>query len=248
MRFKKSFIQTLIQKRLIFNYKIVFRDKYKGLNAINFNFLLTEHGLRNLDLIIQLLNRYIQLIHKHINNKEFYDKVKEKINDAYMKKKPIDRAYKDMKTMTKNFYLYGKDNIFTSNNLLGDFNYKVLHDYIKNMTIDNSIIYVSSRNFKYFNKTHTYKILNDDNDNNKNIDFNDTSFLDKKEKWYKTKYATYKLDEDKITHLFRRKLSTEITYPSFNNKNNIVLDTNLCDKNIKKKDVSSFYYLIISNL
>ena len=68
MRFKESFVQTLIQKRFIFNYKINFRDKYKGLNAMNFNFLLTEHGLRNIDQILQLMNRYIQLIHKHIND------------------------------------------------------------------------------------------------------------------------------------------------------------------------------------
>jgi len=84
MRFKQSFIQTLIQKRLIFNYKINFRDKYKGLNAMNFNFLLTEYGLRNLDQILQILTKYIEIIKANISNKEFYNQVKDKINKSYM--------------------------------------------------------------------------------------------------------------------------------------------------------------------
>ncbi len=84
VRYKTSFIQTLIRERLIFNYKISFRDKYKGLNTINFYFLLTERGLKNFDLIIQLLNQYIKIIEKNLDDKQFYDKVKNKVNKGYM--------------------------------------------------------------------------------------------------------------------------------------------------------------------
>ena len=102
------------------------------------------------------------------------------------------------------------------------------------MTLDNSIVYVGSRNFKHFNKTRIYKILNEkQHDDN----FNENTFLNKKEKWYKTKYTSFQLDQDKISHLFRKKLISNITYPSFNNKSISIVDTKLCHKDIKKADV-----------
>jgi len=172
-----------------------------------------------------------------------------------------------MKALTKNFYLYGKENIFTANNLLGVYNQQNLQEFVKNMTIDNSVIYVSSKNFRNFNKTYSYKILSEEpsskksNSHHNSTDFNsvtipgdnhlnhsthinvngnvynETYFLNKKEKWYKTHYTYFKLDEEKLKNLLMRKIAVNMSYPSFNKKSSVQIDSNLCHKNIKKEDV-----------
>lgn len=105
-----------------------------------------------------------------------------------------------------------KKNIYTGDELLHDYDETLIHDAIKNMTLYNSLIYVGSRSFKKYNETYIYKVLNQ---NNNGETFDENNFLNKKEKWYKTKYSEFKLDYDNIWHIFRRKIkNSELIAPT----------------------------------
>ena len=56
VKYKNSLIENLIKNKLVFNFKLEFKDKYDVFSSVNLKFLLTEHGLRNSDLILNLLN------------------------------------------------------------------------------------------------------------------------------------------------------------------------------------------------
>jgi secreted Zn-dependent insulinase-like peptidase len=275
MRYKNSLIDTLIRHRLIFNLQLDFKDKYNNLSAIGFKFLLTEHGLRNVDLIIRLLSRYIQVFHKNIQNEEIFNKIAQSQSRIFDKQKPIKNPYKSLKKLTKNFYLFGKNNFFSADNFLYKYNPNVIHEFIKNMTLHNSIIFVGSRSFKHFDESYLYKVLMKMNHThfggkenlhseheikynfNKNYTrhnhnhshyFSENLFLNKKEKWYKTRYTEFKIDHDDIWHIFRRKLkNANIVFPSFNQTfpEYKIEDFSLCrneyGKKIKLKDCKKLF-------
>ena len=79
--------------------------------------------------------------------------------------------------------------------------------------------------------------------------FTENEFLSKKEKWYKTKYAEYKLDYDHIWHMFRRRLkNSELAYPKFGEgklklNENDSLCVNKHGKKIKKKECKKLFAL-----
>jgi len=247
-KYKNSLLENLMRQRLIFNYSVDFRDKYNDYNAIYFKFLLTENGLRNLEKIIKMLSEFLHLAHENISNKKLFEQIKEINNKSFLNKQAIKSGYSKMKKLTKNFYLFGKKNFIAGGAILKDYNHSILHEFIKNMTLANSQIYVGARSFKNFNTTYLYKILNDEDlINKKKKTFNEITdishrnpnkkkqyesseknekaaanesltnendFLDQREKWYKTKYKVFNMDEDHIWHIFKRGINgTTLVYP-----------------------------------
>jgi secreted Zn-dependent insulinase-like peptidase len=227
---------------LIFNLQMDFKDRYLDFTSIGFKFLLTEHGLKNVDLIIRLLSRYIQLFHKNIYNKSLFDFIQQNNNKNFFSKAKTKNAYQSLKKWTKNFFLYGKDEFLTADNLLKQNNPHLLHGYIKNMTLHNSIIFIGARSFKHFNDTYLYKVLHKVNPTQEK-NYTESQFLSNKEKWYKTKWTEYKLDEDDIWHIFKRSLKdSRMFLPEFNFNltSNKAKSNSLCynekGKKIPKKD------------
>lgn len=162
LKYKNSLLDNLIRQRLIFNYKVEFKDKYLDLSAIYFKFLLTENGLKNLEVIIKMLSEFLHLTHENINNETLFEQIKEINNKRFFKKKPVKRAYVNLKKFTKNFFLYGKNNFISGDGLIRNYNFTIMHQFIKNMTLANSQIYIGARSFRNFNKTFLYKILREE--------------------------------------------------------------------------------------
>jgi len=274
MKYRNSLLDNLIRQRLIFNYIVDFKDKYKNLNTIYFKFLLTENGLNNLEKIIKILSEFLEITHEKIANKKLFEEIKEINNQNFLNRRPIKNAYSNMKRLTKYFYLFGEKYFIAGDSLLKDYNQTILHEFIKNMNIANSQIYVGARSFKHFNQTYLYKVLGNqdfvesknnfrdlnDNDNSNNVTFKKTDsnsnkeentknnnesnnstltpafleneFLNQKEKWYKTKYKEFKIDEDRIWHIFKRDFNgTTLEYPNFSitkEKKKILKKASLC--------------------
>lgn len=284
MKYKNSLLDYLIRQRLIFNYYVDFKDKYNDFNAIYFKFLLTENGLKNLEKIIKMLSEFLHLTHENILNKKLFEHIKEINNKNFLKKQSIHNAYSKMKKLTKNFYLFGKANFITGDYLIKDYNHTILHQFIKNMSLANSQIYVGARSFKNFNKTYFHKVLNDEellpkkksfevfeenisrkkgnetNNKNEELDeatnstvimkYSENDFLDRKERWYKTKYKVYNLDEDHIWHIFKREINgTKLEYPDISvqkEQKKILKKTSLCwdeekYKKLSKKECEKLY-------
>ena len=141
-----------------------------------------------------------------------------------------------MKRYTQNFYLFGKKGTISSDSLMKKFDPNVLHSYIRNMTFENSIIFLGSRTFKHFNESYMYKIVNNFT---KNSNFNHSKFLENKEKHYKIKYSDHKLNSDIMWHLLKRKISSNLTFPIFNHSKSHKEKQTICKgltiKECKKK-------------
>ncbi len=252
MRGKYSLYEILIKHRFIFNYKVDFKNKYQGLYAICFDFLLTQRGLKNIDAIIKILSQYINIVHKNVKNKEVFDIIARVENKKFYSRPEIKNPYKDLKKWLKNFYLYSKKNFIKSDNLLNNFKPEILHKFVKQMKIPNMLAFVGSRTFKKVNETFLYHVLNDNHNMQQQTEFNFSRFLDKKEKWYKAKYTEYKITEDHVLQLNKRKLNdTHMEFPFHNkeeisnlnkdrNKTNSSKDS-LCGKGKKKSDCEEFY-------
>ena len=145
-----------------------------------------------------------------------------------------------MKKYTKNFFLFGKDKFFTSDSMMIKNDPNIIHNYLKNMTFQNSIIFLGSRTFKHFNDTYMFKVLNNfTKDNN----FNHTNFLSNKEPNYKIKYREYKLNEDLIWHFMRRRINSDISFPDLNSTKIFKEKDSICKqmslKDCKKKHESN---------
>jgi len=252
MREKYSLHEILIKHRFIFNYKVDFKNKYRGLYAIYFDFLLTQRGLRNIDAIIKILSQYISIVHKNVKNKEVFDIIARVENKKFYSRPEIKNPYKELKKWLKNFYLYSRKNFIKSDNLLNNFKPEILHKFVEQMKIRNMLAFVGSRTFKNVNETFLYHVLNYNHNLQQLRKFNHSQFLDKKEKWYKTKYKEYKITEDQVIHLNKRKLNnTHMEFPFRNKKeiSNLNKDKNktnssndsLCGKGKKKSDCEDFY-------
>ena len=83
LKYRNSRIENLIKNKLVFNIKLDFKDKSDGFSAVNLKFLLTEHGFRNSDLILKLLNNFLQIIHNHIFLKKPYETLKKRLNNRF---------------------------------------------------------------------------------------------------------------------------------------------------------------------
>lgn len=110
---------------------------------------------------------------------------------------------------------------------MSNFDPNVLHNYIKNMTFQNSLIFLGSRAFHHFNDTYIYKILNNFT---KDTNFNHSQFLNKKEMYYKIRYREYKLDDDILWHLLKRRIESNITFPNLNPKHHHKERESICGK------------------
>merc|ERR1711957_1111755 len=117
--------------------------------------------------------------HENINNEKLFNQIKEINHKRFFKRKPVKRAYVNLKKFTKNFFLYGKNNFISGDALLRNYNFTIMHQFIKNMTLSNSQIYIGARSFKNFNKTFLYNILREEEKevtNSENVNSNDYNF------------------------------------------------------------------------
>lgn len=255
-----SLISYLKAKKLIFNLKAEALQQTNNLDFFNLEFDLTELGMKNIDLIISSLMKYIKQIHLNIESQYFKYLVNKYLKDNINKynEKSFTDFYKSIKKLLTNFHLYGVENMFNGNQyvkaildsddssiikkeyeIIKSSFIKKIHEFIKHMTLNNSLVFIGDNKFDSFikhkeNDVFLSKLLNTNNASEK-------KFLNKEEKFYSIKYRVTDLSSDQIFHILQRDTdsilkTTDSSYALYLNDQELALNfVNNKDQFMNKK-------------
>lgn len=211
------------------------------------NFIAGDNLIRTYDH--ELIHSFIKNL--TLSNSQIYVGARsfKNFNKTYFYKILNDEDEKLKKYNDKYFQSYSNDN---SNNEKTSININNVKNYPSVAYADN---YTNNednqRNMNSQSEGKNQKIItsdgksissisNDQHMSNSQLDnYSENEFLSQKEKWYKTKYKIYKLDEDHIWHIFKREINgTNLVYPDITipqEKKKYLKNTSLCYQNSHNK-------------
>ena len=195
----KSLSQILISKNyIVSNEKVsINRDLYLKNNEYFYvSISLTEEGLKDINDIIIIINKYMKLMKEEGYKQDYYNNFVHYVNNKnildFKKENILD--YMNYASMSKNYRRFGDDKILSGKLLEEDFNENLLKNDLNNIKYEKSFYCVNSMNditeldfldnilksketktAKYYNKNFIIGLIPDDveekiNDNSYKID------------------------------------------------------------------------------
>ena len=173
------------------------RDLYlKNNDYFYLTLILTEEGLKEINDIILIINKYIELMKEEGYKQEYYNNFVHYINNQnilnFKKEKILDSSY--YSDLEKYYQIFGDDKILLGKLLEEDYNENLLKNHLNNIKYEKSFYSVNSMNniteldflddvlksketrkVKYYNKNYIIGLMPDDleekiNDNSYKID------------------------------------------------------------------------------
>jgi insulysin len=165
------------------------RKIYKGTWFLKLKSHITKTGIKEINKVIEIIFKYINLVKTKALDKELYDYVKEVKNFSFnyeQKKKQIMKILKELSSVVLN---YDKKYYLAEHELLTDYHEKAIRDFGENLVLDNSIILLGNKDFQIAS-TSDYKTFL--------TDFDFSRITEKSAKFYETNYNAFKLADEFI--------------------------------------------------
>lgn len=196
-----SLIQILRSKGYLTYLKSNLKAFYSNSNFFRIKALLTDEGIKNIDLVLHIIQKYFDFIRDKLGLdviKSLFKKIKSyywnKFQNSFNKDKNV---IKELSKYSTDILDYPRKYINSQHKLLHRFNEKILRNFSKFLTLKNSICLLGNKNFSNV-KIHKMKIFNSI-EQNKNS--NSEIFLDKLEPYLFAKYTNFTLNLTKFENI-----------------------------------------------
>jgi insulysin len=184
-----SLVDLLRHRGYAGGIKAFVRRVYKGTCFFKLRAFLTRKGLKNINLVVELIFQYINYIREKALDRELYDFIKSvhmyKFFYAH-KKKHIMSTIRDL---TSIMYKYPQNYYLAEHHLLPDYNETVLRSFGDNLIITNAIIMVGNKDFDSDVTQNYHTFIND---------FDYLNITDKRSSYYNAKFNMFGLRPDFI--------------------------------------------------
>ena len=134
----KSLSQILISKNyIVSNEKVsIKRDLYlKNNDYFYVSIVLTEEGLKDINDIIIIINKYMELMKEEVYEQDYYNNFVQYVNNknilGFKKENILD--YMNYVNMSKNYRIFGDDKILSGKLLEEDYNENLLKNGLNNI-------------------------------------------------------------------------------------------------------------------